>query len=70
MNCFTCSLEKGGIFAKFVIIDDGWQTVDMDASGVAYESDSAAKYNNIKKSYTTSDFLLSKASLNFSSVFS
>ncbi|KAM0933266.1 putative glycosyl hydrolase 36, aldolase-type TIM barrel, glycoside hydrolase superfamily [Dioscorea sansibarensis] len=40
------SLEKGGIPAKFVIIDDGWQAVDMDASGVAYESDTTANFAN------------------------
>ncbi|KAM0941673.1 putative glycosyl hydrolase 36, aldolase-type TIM barrel, glycoside hydrolase superfamily [Dioscorea sansibarensis] len=49
------SLEKGGIPAKFVIIDDGWQSVGMDASGVAFESDNAANFanrlTNIKENY-------------------
>ncbi|KAJ0986939.1 hypothetical protein J5N97_005295 [Dioscorea zingiberensis] len=40
------SFKKGGIPAKFVIIDDGWQSVGMDASGVAFESDNAANFAN------------------------
>jgi len=38
-----CSFEKGGIPAKFVIIDDGWQSVDMDPNGTEWKSDHAAK---------------------------
>lgn len=38
------SLENGGAPPKFVIIDDGWQSVDMDTSGVGYEADNAAKW--------------------------
>ena len=38
-----CSLEKGGVPAKFVIIDDGWQSVGMDPNGSEWKSDFAAK---------------------------
>lgn len=38
-----CSLEDGGVPPKFVIIDDGWQSVGMDSSGIGYEADNAAK---------------------------
>lgn len=40
------SLEKGGISPKFIIIDDGWQTVGMDAYGVASIADNAANFAN------------------------
>ena len=41
---YFCSFEKGGIPAKFVIIDDGWQSVGMDPNGVEWKSDSSAKW--------------------------
>lgn len=41
--CFY-SLEKGGIPPKFVIIDDGWQSVAMDATGTASKVQDAAKW--------------------------
>lgn len=40
---FLCSLEAGGIPPKFVIIDDGWQSVSMDDTGVEFNADNAAK---------------------------
>lgn len=40
---FFCSLEAGGIPPKFVIIDDGWQSVGMDETGVEFNADNAAK---------------------------
>ncbi|XP_073012266.1 probable galactinol--sucrose galactosyltransferase 1 [Typha latifolia] len=40
------SLEKGGIPPKFVIIDDGWQSVGMDHSAVASEADNSANFAN------------------------
>ncbi|BBH04453.1 seed imbibition 1 [Prunus dulcis] len=40
------SLEDGGVPPKFVIIDDGWQSVDMDSSGIGYEADNAANFAN------------------------
>ncbi|KAG4964272.1 hypothetical protein AAZX31_14G010500 [Glycine max] len=40
------SFEKGGIPAKFVIIDDGWQSVGMDPNGVEWKSDSSANFAN------------------------
>lgn len=40
------SLEEGGIPPKFVIIDDGWQSVGMDPTGIACESDNAANFAN------------------------
>ncbi|KOM46299.1 hypothetical protein LR48_Vigan07g000300 [Vigna angularis] len=40
------SFEKGGIPAKFVIIDDGWQSVDMDPNGTEWKSDHAANFAN------------------------
>ncbi|XP_008775672.2 probable galactinol--sucrose galactosyltransferase 1 [Phoenix dactylifera] len=40
------SLEKGGIPPKFVIIDDGWQSVAMDPNGIASEADNAANFAN------------------------
>lgn len=39
-----CSLENGGVPAKFVIIDDGWQSVGMDPSGVEWKAADAAKW--------------------------
>ncbi|KAM0821957.1 hypothetical protein ACQ4PT_071830 [Festuca glaucescens] len=40
------SLEKGGAAPKFVIIDDGWQSVSMDPAGTACISDNAANFAN------------------------
>lgn len=40
---FFCSLEAGGIPPKFVIIDDGWQSVGMDETSVEFNADNAAK---------------------------
>ncbi|KAL6999057.1 flavodoxin-like fold protein [Sarracenia purpurea var. burkii] len=40
------SLEKGGIPPKFVIIDDGWQSVDMDPTGVEVKADNSANFAN------------------------
>ncbi|KAG1327379.1 putative galactinol--sucrose galactosyltransferase 1 [Cocos nucifera] len=40
------SLEKGGIPPKFVIIDDGWQSVAMDPTGIASVADNAANFAN------------------------
>ncbi|XP_022717869.1 probable galactinol--sucrose galactosyltransferase 1 [Durio zibethinus] len=40
------SLEKGGTPPKFVIIDDGWQTVGMDPTGIEYRSDCTANFAN------------------------
>ncbi|CAN6696467.1 unnamed protein product [Malus baccata var. baccata] len=40
------SLESGGAPPKFVILDDGWQSVDMDSSGVGYDADNAANFAN------------------------
>lgn len=37
------SFEKGGISPKFVIIDDGWQSVGMDPSSVEVKADNTAK---------------------------
>ncbi|XP_020266670.1 probable galactinol--sucrose galactosyltransferase 1 [Asparagus officinalis] len=34
-------LENGGSPPKFVIIDDGWQSVSMDSTGVTNEADNA-----------------------------
>ncbi|XP_042479567.1 probable galactinol--sucrose galactosyltransferase 1 [Macadamia integrifolia] len=49
------SLEKGGTPPKFVIIDDGWQRVDMDASGISMNKEDAANFANrlihIKENY-------------------
>ena len=40
------SFEKGGISPKFLIIDDGWQTVGMDPNSVELEAkaDNSAKW--------------------------
>ncbi|XVF76960.1 hypothetical protein PTKIN_Ptkin14bG0001800 [Pterospermum kingtungense] len=40
------SFEKGGTPPKFVIIDDGWQRVGMDPTGIEYRSDSSANFAN------------------------
>ncbi|CAM0912194.1 unnamed protein product [Alopecurus aequalis] len=40
------SFEKGGTAPKFVIIDDGWQSVSMDPAGTACISDNAANFAN------------------------
>ncbi|KAG1363795.1 putative galactinol--sucrose galactosyltransferase 1 [Cocos nucifera] len=40
------SLEKGGIRPKFIIIDDGWQSVSMDSNGIASIADNAANFAN------------------------
>ncbi|KAI5674635.1 hypothetical protein M9H77_14999 [Catharanthus roseus] len=40
------SFEKGGISPKFVIIDDGWQTVEMDPTGFAKLADNTANFAN------------------------
>ncbi|GLT83759.1 hypothetical protein SLE2022_020310 [Rubroshorea leprosula] len=40
------SLEKGGIPPKFVIIDDGWQSVAMDPNGTEFKADNAANFAN------------------------
>lgn len=42
-NYCCCSFEKGGIPPKFVIIDDGWQSVGMDPSGLEFVADNTAK---------------------------
>ncbi|TVU05380.1 hypothetical protein EJB05_48539 [Eragrostis curvula] len=40
------SFEKGGVTPKFVIIDDGWQSVSMDPVGIASIADNAANFAN------------------------
>lgn len=40
---YFSSFEKGGVSPKFVIIDDGWQSVGMDPVGIASIADNAAK---------------------------
>ncbi|KAJ3677562.1 hypothetical protein LUZ60_003286 [Juncus effusus] len=40
------SLEKGGIPPKFVIIDDGWQSVAMDQNEISCQTDSTANFAN------------------------
>ncbi|XP_028771504.1 probable galactinol--sucrose galactosyltransferase 1 [Neltuma alba] len=40
------SLEKGGIPAKFVIIDDGWQSVGLDLNAVEWKADNTANFAN------------------------
>lgn len=40
------SLEKGGTTPKFVIIDDGWQSVGMDPSSAAVKADNTANFAN------------------------
>ncbi|KAI4307803.1 hypothetical protein L6164_030946 [Bauhinia variegata] len=49
------SFEKGGIPAKFVIIDDGWQSVGVDPDIVEFKADYCANFANrlthIKENY-------------------
>uniref|UniRef100_A0A0E0LWE3 galactinol--sucrose galactosyltransferase n=1 Tax=Oryza punctata TaxID=4537 RepID=A0A0E0LWE3_ORYPU len=40
------SLGKGGTGPKFVIIDDGWQSVSMDPAGIASLADNSANFAN------------------------
>ena len=40
---FIFSFQKGGVSPKFVIIDDGWQSVAMDPVGIACLADNSAK---------------------------
>ncbi|XP_050203605.1 probable galactinol--sucrose galactosyltransferase 1 [Mercurialis annua] len=40
------SLEKGGISPKFVIIDDGWQSVGMDTTSIETKADNTANFSN------------------------
>ncbi|THF98073.1 probable galactinol--sucrose galactosyltransferase 1 [Camellia sinensis] len=40
------SFEKGGIIPKFVIIDDGWQSVGMDPVGIESKADNTANFAN------------------------
>ncbi|RZC65960.1 hypothetical protein C5167_009644 [Papaver somniferum] len=40
------SFEKGGVSPKFVIIDDGWQSVAMDTTGIASKAEDAANFAN------------------------
>ncbi|XP_031478729.1 probable galactinol--sucrose galactosyltransferase 1 [Nymphaea colorata] len=40
------SFEKGGIPPRFLIIDDGWQSVGMDVDGVASDGKDAANFAN------------------------
>ncbi|ESR65963.1 hypothetical protein CICLE_v10007545mg [Citrus x clementina] len=40
------SFKKGGIPPKFVIIDDGWQSVGMDPSGFEFRADNTANFAN------------------------
>ncbi|MCV2423668.1 hypothetical protein LNV47_24090 [Paucibacter sp. DJ4R-1] len=40
------SLQEGGIPPKFVIIDDGWQSVGMDPSSIGFNADNAANFAN------------------------
>nr|GMD57930.1 probable galactinol--sucrose galactosyltransferase 1 [Ipomoea batatas] len=39
-------LQKGGVCPKFVIIDDGWQSVGMDPSSVGVNADNSANFAN------------------------
>ncbi|CAI9088136.1 OLC1v1022382C1 [Oldenlandia corymbosa var. corymbosa] len=49
------SLEEGGIPPKFIIIDDGWQSVGMDLTSVKFNADNSANFanrlTNIKENY-------------------
>lgn len=38
-----CSFESGGIPPKFVIIDDGWQSVAKDSASADCKADNTAK---------------------------
>ncbi|RLN03683.1 putative galactinol--sucrose galactosyltransferase 1 [Panicum miliaceum] len=40
------SFQKGGVSPKFVIIDDGWQSVGMDPAGIACLADNSANFAN------------------------
>ncbi|KAG2579573.1 probable galactinol--sucrose galactosyltransferase 1 [Panicum virgatum] len=40
------SFQKGGVSPKFVIIDDGWQSVAMDPVGIACLADNSANFAN------------------------
>ncbi|KAL3643293.1 flavodoxin-like fold protein [Castilleja foliolosa] len=40
------SFKKGGIPPKFVIIDDGWQSVDMDPTSEGTKADNSANFAN------------------------
>ncbi|OAP00437.1 hypothetical protein AXX17_AT4G01620 [Arabidopsis thaliana] len=40
------SLKAGVVTPKFVIIDDGWQSVGMDETSVEFNADSAANFAN------------------------
>ncbi|KAG2584710.1 hypothetical protein PVAP13_6KG336200 [Panicum virgatum] len=40
------SFQKGGVSPKFVIIDDGWQSVGMDPVGIACLADNSANFAN------------------------
>ncbi|KAI4306268.1 hypothetical protein L6164_029561 [Bauhinia variegata] len=40
------SFEKGGIRPKFVIIDDGWQSVGSDPNSVEFKADNCANFAN------------------------
>ncbi|CAA3005215.1 probable galactinol--sucrose galactosyltransferase 1 [Olea europaea subsp. europaea] len=40
------SFEKGGILPKFIIIDDGWQSVGMDPTSVEAKADNTANFAN------------------------
>ncbi|EEF31766.1 Stachyose synthase precursor, putative [Ricinus communis] len=40
------SLQKGGITPKFVIIDDGWQSVGMDPTSIEAKADNTANFSN------------------------
>ncbi|CAN4102562.1 unnamed protein product [Withania somnifera] len=53
------SLEKGGIPPKFVLIDDGWQSVGMDPNGIESIADNHANFANrlthIKENHKVND---------------
>ncbi|PWA98961.1 seed imbibition 1 [Artemisia annua] len=40
------SFEKGGVSPKFVIIDDGWQSVGMDPTSFEAKADNTANFTN------------------------
>ncbi|PUZ52033.1 hypothetical protein GQ55_6G238200 [Panicum hallii var. hallii] len=40
------SFQNGGVSPKFVIIDDGWQSVGMDPVGIACLADNSANFAN------------------------
>ncbi|PWA35110.1 seed imbibition 1 [Artemisia annua] len=45
------SFEKGGVSPKFVIIDDGWQSVGMDPTSFEAKADNTAKLTHIKENH-------------------